>query len=892
MADEIIIETTSAEVIEVGVPGPQGPAGAAGTGLETLTTQGDTLYRGAATGERLPIGTTGQILRVSASGIPEWGAAPASGVSSVNGESGAIVLDGSDIDTSGNDVSAAFTMSTFEDGDGIYYPLPDQFINTKPIYRTTSGYSVYFESLRWHITDGAPITANIVESSDDDSAAWPWLSAWSGDVDKAKLADVVGRARDTFLFVGDSIPNTSVSGLASVAASGDYDDLTGKPTLGNSAALDVGTTTGTVAAGDDARLSDSRTPTAHAASHAAAGSDPVFDQDLNTTDDVAFNSFTVGDIGVGSGTLTWAGDDVFSLEDGTFFKTAIFDDGIVLDGDISFIGDNAATNAATTRDNLGLGDAATADIGTGAGDVCAGDDSRLSDARTPTSHAHGNITNDGKVGSTSGLPLVTTTAGAVTTLALGTAGQVLTVNSGANGVEFAAASGGGVTAVGTTLADILSVSGSDLVADDLGSDKLYGWDDSASKAIGFTIGSGLSVSGDTLSATATGTIGGSTGSTDNVILRSNGTGGSTLQESGLIVSDVVRTFTGVTGDAAADTITITGSGFGSGQRVRFTSLTGGSGLNTTTNYFVVNPSGDTFQVSTTLGGSPSLFTTNITAGTLINAHVTWPHVALSQNTPETDSAAVVGVKGNGAFTLSSAGNVRGTQACDLQIGRVIDTQVASGTRAFIAGGQRSTASGTESFCANYEGTSSGSYSFACNESSTASGSGTFATGQITTASGSYAASFGIRSLANRTAVQAYASGMFAAAGDAQRVRAVLRNKTTTNTAVELFMGTDTNVRLTVPSGKVMAMLINITGVKSDGSAVAHYVRQYAIKNVGGTTSEVYAAATIGTDNAASTSITLSANDTNDALKIEVTGIASETWRWVASVDAVEVAYGT
>lgn len=57
---------------------------------------------------------------------------------------------------------------------------------------------------------------------------------------------------------------------------------------------------------------------------------------------------------------------------------------------------------------------------------------------TPSSHTHGNITNDGKIGATSGLPLVTTTAGAVTTLALGTANQVLRVNSGATGVEFGA----------------------------------------------------------------------------------------------------------------------------------------------------------------------------------------------------------------------------------------------------------------------------------------------------------------------------------------------------------------------------------------------------------------------------------------------------------------------
>ncbi len=138
---------------------------------------------------------------------------------------------------------------------------------------------------------------------------------------------------------------------------------------------------------------------------------------------------------------------------------------------------------------------------------------------------------------------------------------------------------------------------------------------------------------------------------------------------------------------------------------------------------------------------------------------------------------------------------------------------------------------------------------------------------------------------------AIASGRFASSGDAQRVLCVLRNKTTDASATELFYAGG-STRFSIPSGKVMAMLVNITGVKSDGSAVAHYARQYAIKNVGGTTSQVYGAVTVGADNAAGTSIALSANDTNDALKIEVTGIASETWRWVASVDAVEVAYGT
>lgn len=43
--------------------------------------------------------------------------------------------------------------------------------------------------------------------------------------------------------------------LATVATSGAYTDLTGRPTLGGAAALNVGTTTGTVAAGDDSRFS-------------------------------------------------------------------------------------------------------------------------------------------------------------------------------------------------------------------------------------------------------------------------------------------------------------------------------------------------------------------------------------------------------------------------------------------------------------------------------------------------------------------------------------------------------------------------------------------------------------------------------------------------------------
>ena len=49
----------------------------------------------------------------------------------------------------------------------------------------------------------------------------------------------------------------------------------------------------------------------------------------------------------------------------------------------------------------------------------ANNDSRLSDSRSPTSHTHGNLSNDGKLGTTSGKPVITTTGGAITTGSFG-----------------------------------------------------------------------------------------------------------------------------------------------------------------------------------------------------------------------------------------------------------------------------------------------------------------------------------------------------------------------------------------------------------------------------------------------------------------------------------------
>jgi len=453
------------------------------------------------------------------------------------------------------------------------------------------------------------------------------------------------------------------------------------------------------------------------------------------------------------------------------------------------------------------------------------------------------------------------------------------------------------------------------------------------------------------------------GSVDNAILRADGTGGSTLQNSGLIIEDAIESFA-VTGVASTDIITATGSAFANGQPVRFTALTGGAGLVTTTNYYVINVSGATFQVSTSVGGAASLFTTDITAGTLLTGHSVSTNVTLSENTTETNSALVLTPKGTGAFILgpkpdgtTTGGNARGARAIDLQLTRGAATNVASGSNSIAIGtscsatqpnaiaigtscsstnggdtstswnsisiGNGCSAGGILSIAigfgasANYQGaTSIGQQNFANANYTTSIGgqsNNAFSTyssclgGESNLSVGSYTAIVGgkvnrtntdysgilssFQASTNRYGQQSHASGQFSTLGDAQRARFVLRCKTTTNTGVEMALDGATT-RLTIPSGKVLALTINISGISSTGAAVAHYLRQYALKNVTGTTTEVYAPITIGTDNAAGTSIELSANDASDALIVSVTGTASTIWRWVAAVDAVEIGFGT
>lgn len=368
----------------------------------------------------------------------------------------------------------------------------------------------------------------------------------------------------------------------------------------------------------------------------------------------------------------------------------------------------------------------------------------------------------------------------------------------------------------------------------------------------------------TIASTASGLSG--TGSVDNAALRADGTGGATLQNSAWIIND---------------------------------NLT--ASPNNTVNHACFEATGGTTNVSVSI--KP---------------------------------------KGTGAFCLAApdgtvtGGNVRGANCIDLQTYRGAASQVASGNYSVVIGsyniasgnysraiGHGNTASGDTSVAIGHSCTASTADSYAIGSSSIASGGNSVAIGNSNTASnntsvaigasnivsgntstaignscqttGWRSVALGYLALADRRGQVAFSTNAFAALGDCQLVSFSVSNKTTNSTPTTLYAdGTGATARLTVPSGKVMFADVLILGAKSDGSAVACYKRKVAIKNVGGTTSLVGSVETIGTDieDSAGCDVSITADNTNDALQINVTGIAAETWRWHAVVDGVEIAYGT
>lgn len=300
---------------------------------------------------------------------------------------------------------------------------------------------------------------------------------------------------------------------------------------------------------------------------------------------------------------------------------------------------------------------------------------------------------------------------------------------------------------------------------------------------------------------------------------------------------------------------------------------------------------------------------------------------VTAGTGVSDCPLVLSPSGTGAFILgpmpdgtATGGNARGARAVDLQTQRTTASQVASGANSFIASGSNNIASGSGAiaggdYCeaTNTNAIAIGSSNSATNSAAASfglvnvsSGLGSITLGGYNTATEPTSIAVGSFSLANRPCQFSQSSGNFSTRGDGQFVRIVGGIKTTSNVAASIRLsagvssygsgdwGSVNAKRITIPSGKLFLFVAKIVGVKSDGTSRACYIREGAIINIAGTTSLVGAITTIGADHEdnAATDVAITADDTNDALDISVTGITSETWRWVAVVEGVEVAYGT
>lgn len=235
---------------------------------------------------------------------------------------------------------------------------------------------------------------------------------------------------------------------------------------------------------------------------------------------------------------------------------------------------------------------------------------------------------------------------------------------------------------------------------------------------------------------------------------------------------------------------------------------------------------------------------------------------------------------NNSYTTVGGGTLNTASGQDATVagGR---SNTASGTTAVVAGGNTNTASGVQSaVCAGQANTASGSNSFVgAGASNTASNTHSSVPG-------------GNHAVADKYGQLAHASGRFASSGDAQTSELLWRIQTTDATAnVELFLDASLTQRATVPNNTTWAFVILIVARRSNGDSICFKV-EGGIKNDAGNT--VLVAATTetviadGTGGALTTAnIDVNADNANDALRIQVTGIAAQTWRWVAHGRIVE-----
>jgi hypothetical protein len=187
---------------------------------------------------------------------------------------------------------------------------------------------------------------------------------------------------------------------------------------------------------------------------------------------------------------------------------------------------------------------------------------------------------------------------------------------------------------------------------------------------------------------------------------------------------------------------------------------------------------------------------------------------------------------------------------------------------------------------------SGSNATAIGYFNTASGYYTTALGYDNTTSGAFGYAIGYQAVSSVRGKGAYASGRFAADGDAQGGKFILRADTTDATATVLT--TDNSAagsddQIVAASDTCITFDGTITAMQNGAQAYASWRIEGLLVNDGGTTTLANSAITV-IQNSSGWGMALSADNTNNALAITCTGEASHNIRWVANIRTTEVTY--
>ncbi len=149
----------------------------------------------------------------------------------------------------------------------------------------------------------------------------------------------------------------------------------------------------------------------------------------------------------------------------------------------------------------------------------------------------------------------------------------------------------------------------------------------------------------------------------------------------------------------------------------------------------------------------------------------------------------------------------------------------------------------------------------------------------------YASAGGLNAFADLNTKWARSDGGFAIQGDGQYSTVSLSGVSSSGTPVILLIGG--SARLSVRSNFTYGFTARVTGRKTTGTKHARFTCSGIISNEAGTTALVGAVSVVADDGSEGTwSVAVTADDTNDALQIAVTGEA--TVRWLARVELEEV----